>query len=76
MLNLIKYLPQNHKTKCPFCKSKLIQEYPTKEIYCQKCGTLVLSYAPMTRQLINLGIKIESELTHKQNRHHKHLHHK
>lgn len=54
-MNTIKYL--RWKTVCPECNSKLHKNMQN-EIYCVRCGLLVLDYFPNTSTAIDNAIKL------------------
>ena len=57
-LNVIKYL--RWKDTCPHCKSKLYKNMDN-EIYCSRCGLLVLDYFPNTRKFIDDAMILGNE---------------
>lgn len=61
-MNTIKYL--KYKTVCPCCQHKLYKNN-NNEIYCIKCGLLVLDNYPVTQKGIDNALKLAKLQKHK-----------
>ena len=65
-MNLIKYMPTKYKKKCIECHSPLIKDIRTHEIFCSNCGMIFIDFSPMTRELLDYGVKLDYKIKNKQ----------
>lgn len=67
-MNIIKYLPNQNKSKCIECNYPLIKDIKSHEIYCSHCGMVFLDFSPMTKELLNYALKYDYLVSTKRKR--------